>query len=106
MKEDLDKRIDDALKTEFEFSVSSDFAMKVVRNMEVIYAVSDRRLTWLIGISCGLGLSLAMIAFFIFSTPRSLLILQDYIGWIVAIPLIFLAIQYLDKKLVINKIQN
>jgi len=106
MKEDLDKNIDDALKAEFEFSISSDFAMKVVRNMEGIYADSDRRLIGLLGIACGFGLALALVAIFFLSSPSSLLILQDYIGWIVVGVLTFLIVQFLDKKLVLNKIQN
>jgi hypothetical protein len=103
MKQDLDKMIDKALKTEFEFSMSTDFALKVVRNMETISAVSDRRFNWLIGSIFSLTFIAGLITMMILSEEKSLLMIKSYLSWIIIIPFTVVIIQYLDKKLVKQK---
>lgn len=109
MKQDLEKLIDQALKTEPSFSLRKDFKDRVLHAVKKQEKASQRKLyLWMaLGTLVIIAFGYGTIAYFLPSTLESFSVLPDgtsgLIPLAVLIGLLVTVAQYLDKLLVKNK---
>ncbi len=110
MKEDIEKMIDEALKTEPIFQLRKDFKDRVVHAIRKQERSSQRKLYfWMaLGTLVIFGFGYATIAYFLPSMFENFGTVNDSISNIVPLAvmagILIALIQYLDKRLVKNKI--
>ena len=110
MKKNIEELIDEALKTEPKFELRKDFKDRIVNVIKKQEKASQRRLyIWMaLGTLIIVGLGFATISYFL---PSTLEIVgkpeggvSDLIPLAILIGVLITLIQYLDKRLVKNKI--
>lgn len=108
MKEDIEKIIDSALREKPEFQLRQDFSDLVIKRLRKLEAASQRKLYfWIaLGTLVIFGSGAALIAIFVPATWLQSLKMEGFdqiIPLAVAIGVVVGVIQYLDKRLVKDK---
>lgn len=106
-KRNIDKKIEDALKTDFEFNLPDNFTdrvlMKVEAQSNLATAKTDRNLHWLLLASGVFMFLTCLVTLLIYTDIEILQYISQYGGYVVFVVGLITIIQLLDKKLVKEK---
>ncbi len=102
-KKNIDTKLEEALKKDFEFTLPESFADEVLLKLNLANEKSDKNLYWLL---FGSGLFMAMaclITVSLYTNFEVFSYIGQYGGWGIFILGLIAVVQYLDKKLIKEK---
>lgn len=104
-KENIDTKLDEALKRDFEFSLPESFTDEVLQKVNLAAGTSDKNLYWLMFAS-GLFMTIAcLITITLYTNIAVFGYISQYGGWGSFILGLIALVQYLDKKLIKERLR-
>ena len=104
-KEPIEDKIAEALKTEIDFQLPDDFTNRMMRKLKEVPIRTDKNLFWIMGIS-GLFLTLcALVTVALYWEAFAIKTVLSNGIWVIANVAMIGLIQFLDRKLVKDKLK-
>ena len=101
----IEDEIEKALRKEIDFQLPEHFTDRVMQRLQEHQAITDRNPPWMLMIS---GLFLTLCAVVTLALYTELLQPEKFLStslWVISLSLLFGVIQYLDKKLIKDKMK-